>query len=211
MNMAERPALRERQKQLTRELIADAARRLFRERGFDAVTVTEVAREAGVSDKTVFNHFATKEDLFYSRMESFEDELLSAIRGRDEGESILDAFARFVMQPRGIFASPDPDAGEQLYAIAKLITDSPSLLAREQRIYEGYTEALAALIAEETNAGYEGVTAWVAANAIIGLHRALIEFVRGQVLAGERDTKRLARAMRAEAKRGAELLRVGLR
>ena len=65
--------LRERKKQQTRELIAETARRLFAERGFEQVSVAEIARTADVSEKTVFNYFPTKEDLVYWRLESFED------------------------------------------------------------------------------------------------------------------------------------------
>src|ERR671930_2380372 len=97
--------LRERKKQQTRQLIADTARRLFAERGFEAVTVAEVARAADVSEATVFNYFPTKEDLFYSGMEAFEEELLSTIRRREPGESVLGAFGRFVMEPRGLLAA----------------------------------------------------------------------------------------------------------
>ena len=60
--------LREAKKLATRQQIADVAMRLFATHGFDAVTVAEVAAEAGVSQKTVFNYFPTKEDLFYSGM-----------------------------------------------------------------------------------------------------------------------------------------------
>ena len=67
--------LRERKKQRTRELIAETARRLFAARGFERVTIAEVAREADVSEQTVFNYFPTKEDLVYWRFEGFEDEL----------------------------------------------------------------------------------------------------------------------------------------
>src|SRR5947209_12512883 len=91
--------LRERKKQRTRQQIADTARRLFAERGFEAVPVTEIAREAEVSEATVFNYFATKEDIFFSRLEAFEEELLSSIRDRRPGESVLEAFGRFVTTP----------------------------------------------------------------------------------------------------------------
>ena len=70
--------LRERKKLQTRELIAETARRLFAERGFEAVTVAEVARAADVAEKTVFNYFPTKEDLVYWRLESFEETSSSA-------------------------------------------------------------------------------------------------------------------------------------
>src|SRR3954471_6586926 len=63
------PGLRERKKRAAREAIAATARRLFAERGFDAVTVAEVAVAADVSEKTVFNHFATKEDLAFAGRE----------------------------------------------------------------------------------------------------------------------------------------------
>src|SRR3954468_689632 len=98
------PGLRERKKEQTRRLIAETARRLFAERGFDAVTVGEVARAADVSEKTVFNYFATKEDLFYAGMEAFEDRLLGAVRDRGPGETALAAFRRFLLEPQGVFA-----------------------------------------------------------------------------------------------------------
>src|ERR1700749_4944522 len=99
--------LRERKKLRTRQLIADTAWRLFAERGFDAVPVAEIAREAEVSEATVFNYFPTKEDLVFHRMEAFEQELLRALRDRPAGESIVEAFGRFALQPRGFLASGD--------------------------------------------------------------------------------------------------------
>src|ERR671935_2910676 len=104
--------LRERKKQRTRELIAETARRMFVERGFEHVTVAEIARAAEVSEKTVFNYFPTKEDLVYWRLESFEEELLAAVRDRAPGESVLDAFAEFVLRQRGLLADPYPEAAE---------------------------------------------------------------------------------------------------
>src|SRR4051794_11972093 len=91
------PGLRERKKERTRRLVADTARRLFAERGFDAVTVADVARAADVSPGTVFNYFATKEDLFYSGMELFEARLVAAVGARPAGETVLAAFRDFVV------------------------------------------------------------------------------------------------------------------
>src|ERR687887_78021 len=88
------PGLRERKKQQRRQLIAETARRLFAERGFDRVTVAEIARAANVSEGTVFNYFPTKEDLFYDRMEVFESALLEAIREREAGEAVPEARCR---------------------------------------------------------------------------------------------------------------------
>ena len=84
--------LRERKKQKTREEIFEAARELFGKRGFESVTVAEVARAADVSQVTVFNYFPTKEDLFYAGMQFFEEQLLEAVRSRPPGEPAVKAF-----------------------------------------------------------------------------------------------------------------------
>src|SRR5215471_10775576 len=131
--MAEEPGLRERKKLRTRQLIADTARQMFAEHGFDAVPVAAVARAAEVSEATVFNYFPTKEDLVYRGMEVFEAELLAAVRDRPAGESIVTAFGRFVLQPRGFLAAPDEDSVRQLIAVSAMIPESPALLARERQ------------------------------------------------------------------------------
>src|SRR6476661_5016014 len=94
--------LRERKKEQTRELIAETARRLFGERGFEDVTVAEIARAADVSAQTVFNYFPTKEDLVYWRLGAFEGELLASVRERADGEPALAAFKRFLLSQGGL-------------------------------------------------------------------------------------------------------------
>ena len=201
--------LRERKKEQTRQLIADTARRLFAERGFEGVSVAEVARAADVSEATVFNYFATKEDLFYSGLEAFEEQLLGAIRERAAGESALAAFGRFVLEPRGLMAAKDPDAVERMAEFTRVIEESPALLAREQAIFAGYTDSLAALLAEETGARPGDVTPWVAANALMGVHRALVAHARRQVMAGVRNP-RLLRDVRSQGRRALAALEAGL-
>jgi AcrR family transcriptional regulator len=176
--------LRERKKQQTREAIAEAARALFVERGFEAVRVAEIARAADVSEKTVFNYFPTKEDLVFWRLEAFEEEILGALRARAPGEPALAAFRRFVLTPRGLIEEDDPAARERLLGITRMITSSPALVAREQQVFERFTGSLAAMLAEETGAEPGDVEPWVAANAMMGVHRALVRFTRERVLEG---------------------------
>ena len=201
--------LRERKKLRTR-LIAETAGRLFVERGFDAVPVAEVARAAEVSEATVFNYFPTKEDLVYQGMEAFETELLTVVRERPAGESIVAAFARFVLAPRGFLAAPDEDSARFLIAVSRMIAASPALRSREREILARYTTSLAELIAEDTAADPDDLRPWVTARAMIGTHQSLIEFVRHHLAGGPVDHIELARQVWARGREAMDLLEHGL-
>ena len=202
--------LRERKKQQTRQLIAETARRLFLERGFDSVTVADVAREADVAIGTVFNYFPTKEDLVYGRFETFEQQLLGAIRERPRGETVLAAFRSFILEARGLLAAKDEAAAQELVAVTRMITASPALLAREQQILARYTDALAQLIADETRAAAGDVRPYVVANALIGVHRSLLTYVRQQLEGASPNRQRLARETRKKGEQALALLAAGL-
>jgi AcrR family transcriptional regulator len=199
--VTEQPGLRERKKQQTRQLLADTARQLFAERGFDAVTVAEIAHAADVSEPTVYNYFPRKEDLVLSALEGFEDELLTAIRERPTGQSVFAAFAAFVGEPGGLLGAGDKNSAMRLREISQIITDSPALLAREQQILARYTASLTDLIANETQAGADDPRPAVTAAALIGVHRTLIDHVRRHLLAGKHDLAALARNTRRVAKK----------
>ena len=201
--------LRERKKLATRQLIAETARRLFAERGFEGVTVAEIAREADVSEKTVFNYFATKEDLVYWQLEAFEAQILGAIADRGPGESALTAFSRFVLAQRGLIVEKDPERREELLKLSRVIAQSPALVAREQQIFERFTASLAALLAEQTGAAPGDVAPRVAANAMMGVHRALVDYARRRILEGAKPP-RLARDVREQGERALALLEAGL-
>src|SRR5579884_1663131 len=91
--MTQTSGRRERKKQQTREKIARVALELFIERGFEQVTVTEVAEAADVSVNTVYNYFPTKEDLFFGLHQPMETSLAGSVRQRERGQSLL-AFLR---------------------------------------------------------------------------------------------------------------------
>jgi AcrR family transcriptional regulator len=199
--------LRERKKEQTRRAISEAAHRLFAERGFDAVTVADVAREADVSEGTVFNYFPTKEDLFYGQMETFEAELVGAVRDRDPGRSVLAAVREFVLERgRGLSA---PERADVIDKAARLIDASPALQAREREIVAQSTNELAALLAEEVGAAAGDVETKAVATALMGVQRALVEHVRAGVLAGKRG-RPLAASLRRQADRAFARLEHGL-
>jgi AcrR family transcriptional regulator len=202
--------LRERKKLRTRQLIAETARRMFVERGFDAVPVSAVARAAEVSEATVFNYFPTKEDLVFQGMEAFETELLRAVRERAPGESITAAFFRFALEPRGLLAASDGEAARYLAEITKMIAASPALQSRQREILGRYTASLAAFIAEDTGAEPDDLRPSVVAHALIGTHQSLIDFIHGRLLEGPADTARLAEQVRVLGQDVLDLLDHGL-
>jgi AcrR family transcriptional regulator len=180
--------LREAKKQQTRERIADTAWRLFADRGFDRVTVADVAREAQVAPATVFNYFPSKEDLFYGPLEAFGGRLIDAVRAREAGEPVLVAFRRFLDSTGGLLArirAGDADAPQRVRTVNRVIADSPALQARERQALARTTDNLAALIAAENGTGRDDPHAYVAANALMGVHRALVDHVRRRVLADD--------------------------
>ena len=126
---------RSRKRLATRESISIAATRLFFERGFDQVTVDEIAEAADVGRMTVFNHFARKEDMFFDRDEEGREILREALRERDPGVAPIDTlrllahrlaaeqspFVRFTVESQGFIETIE--GSETLKARARAIRD----------------------------------------------------------------------------------------
>ncbi|HET6171743.1 MAG TPA: TetR family transcriptional regulator [Gaiellales bacterium] len=207
--MAERAAtgLRERKKERTRQLIAETARSLFQQHGFEYVTVARVAATADVSEATVYNYFPTKEDLFYSGMEVFEARLIEAIRARPAGETALAAFSRVIIE--GTRRLADPDVADVIRDATLMIEASPALRAREREVLARHTVLLAELLASETRAQPDDAVPLAVASAMMGAQRALVAATHARILAGERGPK-LAAATRRQAHKTFALLERGL-
>jgi AcrR family transcriptional regulator len=173
--------LRERRKQETRQAISDVATHLFIKRGFDAVTISQVAEAAGVAKMTVTNYFPRKEDLVFDRAETIVRSLADVIATRPDGQSILAAI-RLDYAER--VARADVTLGLSSPAFARMISGSPVLAARNREMLEQAELALGDAIAAET--GVEEVHQRVVAGLLASVHRALYAEASRRSLAGER-------------------------
>lgn len=208
MNTSDSPelSLRERKKAQTRTRIADTAVAMLAERGFDAVTVAEIARAAEVSEATIFNYFGTKEDLVYDRLDQFWDDLIATVANRTDHGDVVDAVERYVLAQGP--PMPREPAGQQVHlaAIIRMITASPRLLARERASYDRAATALARVLAATTSIGPD---AGAAAQMLVGVHRSVVDYTREQILDGT-NTSTLNRRVKSRTRSSYALLRSGL-
>ncbi|GAA3167598.1 TetR/AcrR family transcriptional regulator [Nonomuraea roseoviolacea] len=138
---------RERKKAATRQAIADAALRLFLERGYDEVGIREIADAADVSTTTLFKHFPVKEALVFDEDSDQEARLLAAVRERPEGRSIPAALREHALTTRlATGAAEDGDFA----AFANLVATTPALRDYAQNMWLRHAAALARVIAEES-------------------------------------------------------------
>jgi AcrR family transcriptional regulator len=193
--------LREYKKLRTRQEIADQAMQLFATRGFDRVTVAEVAAAAGISEKTVFNYFRTKEDLFFDETPKREAALVEAIRGRKPGESILSALRRLQVEECPRLCSPG------FATFARILEESPALKAKELEVMASFVSVLAEAIQNEL--GIDERDARIAANLLVSVHRQVFHAARQQALAGKNGPPAVRR-LRADLDRAYRLLENGL-
>ncbi|MHA6616455.1 TetR/AcrR family transcriptional regulator [Pseudonocardia sp. DLS-67] len=146
MTETQAPGRRERKKAATRRALAAAARQLFLERGFDEVTVAEVAEAADTAVSTLFAHFpGGKEALVLGDGDERERALTAAVRQRPAGVSVLQALRDF-LATRGPF---DPDPEPEARRIAALVVATPGLRAHARSLWTGCEATLARVVAEQ--------------------------------------------------------------
>src|SRR6476661_4214654 len=138
--------LRERKKARTRQLIADAAARLFAQRGYERVAVSDVAREAEVSEQTVYNYFQTKEQLVTDRDELVQETLGRLIRTRAPGLTPAAAIREFVLDSvEGIRRVPAEQWRGELGYLAAI---SPTVHRIVLELLDRHADAVATAISE---------------------------------------------------------------
>ncbi len=203
----EKPGLRERKKAQSRLAISDIATKMFVERGFDDVTVAEVAAAANVSVATVFNYFETKEELFFDH----EGEIIEAERRflleRQVGETITSVLHRELL------AAIDAGLPEFLAhgaAFLRTVEGSSALRARLRLGFEKAEAALAETIAEETEAAAGDPTPQLVAAMLVAIQRTLIDSAGAAALRGD-SVASTKRRLRQACDRAFGLLEAGIR
>ncbi|MEV8524438.1 MULTISPECIES: TetR/AcrR family transcriptional regulator [unclassified Streptomyces] len=175
--------LRERKKRETGMRIWRAALDLFTERGFDHVSVAEIAAAADVSKMTVFNYFGTKEDLVTAPMMHHVGDVVRAVREREPGESAVAAVRRQFLE---MIEARDPSVGlnddPRSLQARQLIMNTPVLLQRASVAFREAQQELAELLAEESG---DAMLAAVAAAQLTGARNALITEHHRRILGGE--------------------------
>lgn len=198
--------LREQKKRQTREAISDHATRLFLERGFDKVTIAEVAAAAGVSKMTVTNYFPRKEDLALDMNEEFIAMAANTVKARDPGESALAALRRNHL---AAVAEQSPVIGFAGPQFTGMLLASHALVARLREFHEQREAVLAQALAEETSAAPDDVTPRAVAAQLIAADRTLFNEILKRTMDGQ-SNEEIAAAVEKSAERVYDLLEPSL-
>ena len=196
--------LRERRKQQTRRAISDVATGMFAARGFDEVTIAQVADAAGVAKMTVTNYFPRKEDLVFDRAESVIRSLADVVAVRAPGESYLTAVRR---DYAARVARADVTLGLSTPAFARMIENSPVLSGRGLEMVHLREQALGDAIAAET--GTDDPQQRVVAALLASVHRVLYAEASRRSLAGQPRAE-ICAVLAAAATRAFDLLEPSL-
>jgi AcrR family transcriptional regulator len=205
--------LRERKKRLMRQQLTDTATVMFLERGFDAVRVAEIAAACGVSEKTVFNYFPSKEALILDLPEATMTMLRTGLArvDRTPTEAALDILSgELGALMSWLSAQPDlAEASAQIQAFNGLILATPSLRAHYRDMTDQLVAAAAEALAARTGRDSDDPLCQIAATALLGLWRVQFSALR-RSLDGESTPEQVYDAVTADVRSAARLLDAGL-
>jgi len=205
--------LRERKKRLMRQQLSDTATQMFLERGFDAVRVADVAEACGVSEKTVFNYFPTKESLILDRLEATMGSLRSGLA--EPGISPVQAALRILddelrAMTTWLAAQDDPvRASAAIRRFGALIRATPSLRAYQSDMMDQFVAVAAGILAGRAGMSADDPEPQIAATALLGLWRIQFQSL-SRHLDGTRTPAQVHQAVTADVRRAARLIETGL-
>ncbi len=205
--------LRERKKRQLRQQLTDTATAMFLERGFESVRVAEIADACGVSEKTVFNYFPTKESLVLDH----SDAVLSALRAglADRDVTPVDAALRILAGELDAMTSwleslDDPaEAGAGIGRFNTMIETTPALRAHQRDMDDQLATVATEVLAERAGLGADDPEPRIAAIAVLGLWRIQFASLRRH-LDGTRTPAQVRQAVTADVRAAARLIDAGL-
>lgn len=159
------PDRRTRKRLATRQTISDVATRLFMARGFDHVTIDEIAEAADIGRMTVFNHFPRKEDMFFDRQQEGHDLAFDAIRSRAPGSSAIDALGRLAHRMIEQRSDAFPLFADTR-AFVETAQASEALKARARQMRDDFVRALAGVLADTVGRPADDPDAQLAAGLV---------------------------------------------
>jgi AcrR family transcriptional regulator len=163
--------LRERKKQQTREALARAGMELFVERGYEATTLAEIAEAAGVSTRTVFAYFPSKEDILFASFQAMREALARALAERPGGKDALTTLRDFILSGH--------TKTELDLKLERIICTDETLFSHKRARMSQVQELLAAAIADDLGAGPDDLRAQVAAASLTAAFEVLERRDRG--------------------------------
>ncbi len=202
--------LREHKKRQTRQRISDVATALFIARGFEAVTVAEIAATADVSEKTVYNYFPTKESLVYDQIDEQIEQLVAAVRDRPRGTNPMTAFVVALKRDSAHFAEMLADIPtSRIGEIGEMVSSTPALRAAWGEHRHRIVSSLTSVLAQELGVDPQDPEPAVAARALVSLLELSYDS-RLRNAVGGIDRMALQRLVEADIDRGARLLDTGM-
>jgi AcrR family transcriptional regulator len=201
--------LRERKKRRTRQQISDVATSLFVARGFDHVKVSEIAAIVGVSEKTVYNYFPTKESLVFDRADEGVARLASALREREPGESPTKAMLRALDEDMQDLEDLPDEIYTLLALFAQMIATTPALRAALRDLQSRLIEVATGELAAAADVDPRDPEPLIAARAIVALQELAFASRMRHIEDGLRG-RELHAAVSSDLERAARLLDAGL-
>jgi AcrR family transcriptional regulator len=201
--------LRERKKRQTRQQISDAATTLFIVRGFEHVTVAQIAEIVGVSEKTVYNYFPTKESLVFDRVDEGTERLASMMRERAPGESPTQAMLQAIEHELSEIEELPDEAHMLLQLFAEMVASTPPLRAAWLELQDRFIDLLTTELARHADVDPREPEPRIAASALLGLQSLAFTSRIRYVEDGLRG-RALREAVSEDLQRAARLLDTGL-
>jgi AcrR family transcriptional regulator len=205
---ADEPSLRVRKKAKTRDLLVQTAAGLFHKRGFEAVTVSEIARAAEVSEQTVYNYFATKEALVLDEDDAYAAHFVAVVRERPSKMSAVEAVRRDALQ----FLQRMIDRPASRYrrgGMPYLVVNSPPVRRAWLAACDQHAKAVAAVLVADKRAALSQGAANIVATSLLSVFRVIVDEV-GIAVTASHDLQARLNALRPQIEEGMDWLAAGL-